>query len=537
MDIDYVTKNPNLETCSDRQLLYECWARPKNILKYQPLYLIQQYFGTQLGLYYAWLGFYTQFLSFIAIIGVICIFFGFFTISSDVPSNDICSPNGIGSQVLICPNCDYYCDYMKLSGSCIYAKITYIFDNTSTIFFAAVMSIWATLFLECWKRYHEEIAYKWKIRDIELEDEVMRPEFQYRNLQQRINPVTQHYEPYLPPIEKFIRLFGSGITVLFFLCLVIAFVIGITVYRVIMMQVFHAMEGNQFFQSQAIIIVSFTVAIINLIFILIMNYAYTQLALKLTDWECPKTQTEFDDSYTVKVFLFQFVNYYASLFYIAFIKGRLSGVPGYETDTPTGRKIKIDGYRLEECDPTGCMVELVIQLLIIMCGQQLANAFIEMGYPKVMQWLQRYHLKVLETKKTRRRRECEQRRRDLCGCEDQPKKLHFGITLYEQDLALSANYEQFLFDEYLEMVLQFGFVTLFVAALPLAPLFALINNILEIRLDAYKMLVTTRKPIPAHAKNIGIWRTILEIMSTLAVLCNAFVIAFTSDFIPKLWTM
>lgn len=46
----------------------------------------------------------------------------------------------------------------------------------------------------------------------------MRPEFQYRNLQQRINPVTQHYEPYLPPIEKFIRLFGSGITVLFFVC-------------------------------------------------------------------------------------------------------------------------------------------------------------------------------------------------------------------------------------------------------------------------------------------------------------------------------
>uniref|UniRef100_A0A914YAH1 Anoctamin n=1 Tax=Panagrolaimus superbus TaxID=310955 RepID=A0A914YAH1_9BILA len=139
-----------------------------------------------------------------------------------------------------------------------------------------------------------------------------------------------------------------------------------------------------------------------------------------------------------------------------------------------------------------------------------------------MQWLQRWHLKVLQTKKTRRKRECEQRKRDLCGDdgEGETKKLHFGITLYEQDLALSANYEQFLFDEYLEMVLQFGFVTLFVAALPLAPLFALINNILEIRLDAYKMLVTTRKPIPAHGKNIGIWRTILEIMSTLAVLCN-----------------
>jgi hypothetical protein len=38
------------------------------------------------------------------------------------------------------------------------------------------------------------------------------------------------------------------------------------------------------------------------------------------------------------------------------------------------------------------------------------------------------------------------------------------------------------------LVLQYGFVTLFVAAFPLAPLFALLNNIGEIRLDAYKML-------------------------------------------------
>ena len=38
----------------------------------------------------------------------------------------------------------------------------------------------------------------------------------------------------------------------------------------------------------------------------------------------------------------------------------------------------------------------------------------------------------------------------------------------------------FLFDEYLEMVIQYGFITLFVAAFPLAPLFALINNVMEV---------------------------------------------------------
>ena len=44
-----------------------------------------------------------------------------------------------------------------------------------------------------------------------------------------------------------------------------------------------------------------------------------------------------------------------------------------------------------------------------------------------------------------------------------------------------------LLDEYLELAIQYGFITLFVAAFPLAPLFALINNIFEIRLDARKV--------------------------------------------------
>ena len=37
-----------------------------------------------------------------------------------------------------------------------------------------------------------------------------------------------------------------------------------------------------------------------------------------------------------------------------------------------------------------------------------------------------------------------------------------------------------LFDEYLEMIIHYGFVTIFVSAFPLAPFFALFNNIIEV---------------------------------------------------------
>lgn len=36
-----------------------------------------------------------------------------------------------------------------------------------------------------------------------------------------------------------------------------------------------------------------------------------------------RTQTKFEDAFTLKVFIFQFVNFYSSPVYIAFFKGRL----------------------------------------------------------------------------------------------------------------------------------------------------------------------------------------------------------------------
>ena len=55
---------------------------------------------------------------------------------------------------------------------------------------------------------------------------------------------------------------------------------------------------------------------------------YEYVAYKLTDWECLRTQSEHDNSLTIKLYLLQFVNYYSSIIYIAFFKGRFVGRPG-----------------------------------------------------------------------------------------------------------------------------------------------------------------------------------------------------------------
>ena len=72
-------------------------------------------------------------------------------------------------------------------------------------------------------------------------------------------------------------------------------------------------------------------------------------------------------------------------------------------------------------------------------------------------------------------------------------------------------------------------MTLFVAAFPLAPLLALINNIFEIRLDAYKYTTQMRRPIAQQVKDIGIWYKILEGMTYIAVVFNVCVFFFTKN--------
>lgn len=54
-------------------------------------------------------------------------------------SEDICNPN-LG--IKMCPLCDHWCGYYDLQETCTHARITYLFDNGTTVFFAIFMSFW-----------------------------------------------------------------------------------------------------------------------------------------------------------------------------------------------------------------------------------------------------------------------------------------------------------------------------------------------------------------------------------------------------------
>ncbi|XP_019399761.1 PREDICTED: anoctamin-2 [Crocodylus porosus] len=495
---------------NDRKLLYQEWARYGVFYKFQPIDLIRKYFGEKIGLYFAWLGLYTEFLIPSSVVGVIVFLYGCITIENDIPSREMCDQH---NAFTMCPLCDKFCDYWNLSSACGTARASHLFDNPATVFFSIFMALWATMFLEQWKRLQMRLNYFWDLTGLEEEEEHPRPEYETKLLQKKLkneknsdDSISEEDKEKLTWRDRISGYLMNFASILFMIALTFSIVFGVIIYRITTAAAL-SFSTNEKTRSNVRVTVTATAVIINLVVILILDEIYGAVAKWLTEIEVPKTEKTFEERLILKAFLLKFVNSYAPIFYVAFFKGRFVGRPG--------RYVYVfDGYRMEECAPGGCLMELCIQLSIIMLGKQLIqNNLFEIGIPKLKKLF-----------------------RKLKDDRTEPKQHDANHSKQPQQWELDYSLEPFtgLTPEYMEMIIQFGFVTLFVASFPLAPVFALLNNIIEVRLDAKKFVAELRRPDTVRAKDIGIWYNILSSIGKLSVIINAFVISVTSDFIPRL---
>jgi len=87
----------------------------------------------------------------------------------------------------------------------------------------------------------------------------------------------------------------------------------------------------------------------------------------------------------------------------------------------------------------------------------------------------------------------------------------------------------------MEIVIQFGYVTLFASAYPLASLVALVANWVEIRSDCFKLAKVCRRPRSYRADGIGIWNTMLSCIVWMSALTNCLIVGFTSDQLKEIF--
>ncbi|CAL8350116.1 unnamed protein product [Arctogadus glacialis] len=471
-----------LRRASVRQVLFQYWARwgsgtlPARTGPHQGL------FGEKVALTSAWLCNHSA-----------------SSFSPLAEYNELCH-----SDIIMCPLCNI-CSHWNLSSICLTFKVGLVFDNGGTVFFSVFMALWSVTFLEFWKRSCCCLTHRWNCSQHQ-EVEVGAPSAGVHgdgSHDDQETPVTGAEEPYYPREPAAPQYPDGGVVIVVMVFMVLMFLIAIILYRTIVSIVIYRAQKSLVVLS-ASRIASLTGSLLNLLVIMTLSRIYISLAYTLTRWEMHRTQSKYEDMFILKVFIFQFVNFYSSPVYITFFKGRFIGYPGNYNE--------LFGIRNEDCGPGGCLIELAQELLVIMVGKQLINNIQEFLSPKLKGWWQA-------------------RKGEEGGGEKEPP------LPWETDYQLLVC--EGLFSEYLEMVLQFGFITIFVAACPLAPLFALFNNWLEVRLDAHKFVCEYRRPVAERVPDIGIWLTVLQLISHLAVLSNAFLLAFSSSFVPRLhyrWT-
>jgi anoctamin-10/anoctamin-7 len=357
-------------------------------------------------------------------------------------------------------------------------------DASVVPYYGIVMCVWSTLYIESWKRRNSTVAMEWGMTDYESREQD-RPEFKGEQIKDFIRgdrfKIT-YFEPKLASRHKTIAWTVVGSMIIF----VIFLSFSILEFKDWSMQA--PRNGTIVFPWAPDQPAGGQIAgIMNAVQIGVMDMIFQTMAEFLNDFMNHRTETLYEDSLILMVFTFQFVNSFFSLFFIAFLKPQAFCMVLPKTGQPS------------------CIFELYTQLTALFITRLVSGNIMELLVPFIKR-------KLGERAQAA---DAAESGKDLSPAERQ-----FLLKDYETK-GLQC------FDDFSEMAIQFGFVTLFVTSFPLAPVLALLNNYIEVRVDAYKLLNECRRPEPKGAQDIGSWGVIMGLMSTASVLTNAALTCFT----------
>eukprot|EP00117_Sycon_ciliatum_P028396 scpid27200/ scgid1222/ Anoctamin-7; New gene expressed in prostate homolog; Transmembrane protein 16G len=509
--INWDTKN----TCP-REELAVTWATFSCWYKYQPLHTIRDYFGERVAFYFTWLGYYTMSLIPPAIVGFITFIYGLATIVADPTILTICH-----SAHVMCPTCAH-CKFWKLSDICLSVKSAHVFDNEATLLYGLFLCLWASVFLELWKRKAAVTARQWNC-DAHEEEEPVRAEYAAKAKEVAPNVITGELEPHLQQ-QKWPLYISAYMMVALLFCVVAIWLLTLIVYHTAIAHI-----SGEPYRSLASPVANVTASIINLLLILFTRRVFSLVAVKLTEFENHRTESEFSNHLAFKLFIFDCANLFALPVYVAFFKGRFGGYPNHF-------KRGILPYHGQQCGAFGCVLELAETVGIVLFGKLILDKALDM-----LSWCwARSSFCCLKGRpgngNNNKNRKPESH--DLCDAElgddvgDGLEDTTTHLPQWESDYKLTR--PKPLHWQYLEMVMQFGLITIFGVAFPLAPLIALVNNVIEIRLDAMNYVKHTCRIVANIAQNIGIWFTLLDLLTKVAVVTTALILTFTSNGVAKL---
>eukprot|EP01138_Halocafeteria_seosinensis_P002015 gb/GECG01002064.1/.p1 GENE.gb/GECG01002064.1/~~gb/GECG01002064.1/.p1 ORF type:complete len:752 (+),score=70.30 gb/GECG01002064.1/:1-2256(+) len=526
------------------------WVRST---KYQPLGWIREYFGENVAFYFAFVGFYAWSLSFPALAALAVVLVGLIRSEDSVANTLIYYFRSVSS-----PHDDVVATRVK--GAIEVARL-------ENVLYAVVVVLWSTLFLRLWRRKESHLALLWGVFDPSrygTAGAIVSP----------IHPTRTGYKPnslfadavrisdeagnvrYVEnTIVRFIRRWGISLPIMV-CCIAAAFAFMYLCERLrhyveeeldttmkfdterqvyvranatasevfsntanfvepagsnagswrmfqagtdealvascdldkprswfdlcccylteIIHSTMHFIEeafNGEFFEAQelsisAVYVVTMAPTLGYALGLPIIDAMNAAISRRLTTFENHRTQQDHEQSLNFKLIACQLCNNFLGLFYIAFVRQNLA--------------------------------VLRDRLVVLFLVRQLIQNFQEVLLPHILSSLHYEYVKKKDHVKQSLRASAER----------------MAKIQKESELPEYSQYE-----DVLEMLLQYGYVVLFASVFPLGSIAALLNNVMEVRSDAYK-ICSGKRPKGEASPELGSWDAAFRFIAHLGVITN-----------------
>ncbi|KAK6469043.1 anoctamin-10 isoform X1 [Huso huso] len=332
--------------------------------------------------------------------------------------------------------------------------------------------MWSTLFLESWKRKSNALAFQWGT--LQKEEEMEAPRMGFRG-SLGVSPITGLKEPIFPSRERYRRIFLGSLPFVLANLLISANIAIIYRHLDSLADDFDLYSQSAFSRA-----VTFVPEVIHTVVLVAQNKVYRNLAKDFTEWENHRLASEHQNFLVAKLLVFYFVNSFGVHFYTAFCVQDLDKL----LENITAQLITKQAI--------GQVKETILPYLGTLWREQLLKSTQELN--------------------------------------EEPSSPLRSLALLHIQLEGTKDPYESEFEDYLELFMMFGYMTLFSSVCPQAAIWCLLNNLTEIRFDAFKLCKVMRRPFPVPAAGIGVWQLAFECLGTVAIVTNCALVWISPEF-------
>lgn len=391
-----------------------------------------------------------------------------------------------------------------------FGAFAYLFLGSFSPIYAIVLCLWSIVFVEWWRHQERDLSIRWGVRGVS-NIESKRHEFQ---------PTTEVEDPATGETVKIFpwdeRLKRQALQFPFAIVAILA--LGGLICLCFAIEIFI----GEIYDGPGKSVLTFTPTVILTTCLPLITGALSTTAQRLNDFENYETETANGRALTAKLFILDFITSYMGIILTAFVYvpfgsvlapyldvfSRLFATEAARAKTAKGGQYTINPDRLRK------------QTIYFAVTASIVNFAMEVIVP----YLKRQGvLKFKEIKASRTGKAPEQSDAVI----DAPPEEKEFLDRVRSEAELPT-YD--VYTDLREMIIQFGYLSLFSVVWPLVPASYLVNNWFELRADAVKICVEMQRPTPWRADTIGPWLDALSFLTWLgSITMSALTYMFSNE--------